>query len=84
MAVGDRIVQTGEMPEHGEEALLRKTMVDGELVAPFPNLIEIQKHCLEQIHTLPDGVLRFDSPDPYPVTYSDQLVELKKKVFSQE
>lgn len=83
-ASGDRIVQAGEMPAEGEEALLKKTLVDGEPVTPFPPLSQMQTRCIQQVRALPDPVLRFSDAGSYPVTFSEKLEQLRKSVFATE
>ncbi len=82
--VHDRVVQAGEMPEADEEALLRKVMVDGELQATFPTLAELSRRCVREVKNLPADVLRLTGASPYEVIFSEKLLELKKKVLSQE
>jgi nicotinate phosphoribosyltransferase len=83
-AVEDRIVQAGEMPGEREEALLRKTMEDGRMVAQPLDLADVRRRCLDRVGSLPEPVLRLRDAGVYPVGYSERLEELNRTVLEQE
>lgn len=49
----------------------------GELVYQSPSIRDIRKHCLDQVDTLWEEILRFENPHTYYVDLSRNLWELK-------
>ncbi len=82
-ALRDTIVQAGEVPGAGQEALLRKVMEGGRTSAPFASLEQIQERCRREVLLLPESVRRLDDAEPYPVVCSDRLESLRDEVRSK-
>jgi nicotinate phosphoribosyltransferase len=79
-ALGDTVVQAGEVPGEGEEALLHKVMVDGRITTSFRSLDEIQDRCRTEVLLLPEAVRKLEIAGSYPVRYSEKLVALRDMV----
>jgi nicotinate phosphoribosyltransferase len=58
-------------------------MQRGRLLAPHPPLTTICDYCAAQVAGLPEDVRRFRDPAPYPVSYSDRLVTLRRSVEAE-
>jgi nicotinate phosphoribosyltransferase len=79
-AVRDTIVQAGEVPGTGQEAILHKVMEAGEVTVQLASLEQIQARCRREVLLLPESVRRLDGADPYPVVYSEKLESLRDQV----
>ncbi len=81
---GDVIGRLGEpRPEDGALSLLEVVMADGRRTHPSPSLEELRSGCLSSIGRLPEGYLRVEGPDVYPVAVSDRLRELQSEVADE-
>ena len=83
LAVRDTIVQAGEVPGQGQEAILRKVMQEGRSTVTFTSLEEIQERCMREVLLLPESVRRLDGAEPYPVVCSEKLTSLRDEVRSK-
>ncbi|HUQ90683.1 MAG TPA: nicotinate phosphoribosyltransferase [Bryobacteraceae bacterium] len=65
------------------EALLRPVILEGQLVQRLPTATEAKAYSLNAICKMP-GALRslFDAKEPWPVTYSQELLSLTERVKS--
>lgn len=63
------------------EALLRPVILDGELVAPLPDVHAARRRALDSLKRLPTACLSlFTVQPPYRVKYSEELVKLQEKI----
>lgn len=63
---------------------LRVQLFDkGECVYESPSVDEIRKYCAEQIDTLWEEMLRFESPQTYYVDLSQKLYDLKQRLLKE-
>jgi nicotinate phosphoribosyltransferase len=83
LAVRDTIVQAGEVPGTGQEAILHKVMESGKPTVEPASLEGIQERCRREVLLLPESVRRLDGADPYPVVWSDRLESLRDEVRSK-
>lgn len=72
--LGDTIGIANESNQPGQ-ALLRRVMRNGELIAPLPSLAETQAHAQQQLQSLPPIYKSLQHPAAYPVRYSNTLEE---------
>ncbi len=62
------------------EPLLHPVMGGGRPVGPPPPLSAIRERCARELAALPGEVRRLRDPAPYPVHYSDRLLERQRKL----
>lgn len=62
--------------------LLIPIFVGGKLVYEKPNLEEIRAHCLRELETMWDSVLRFENPHEHYVDLSQKLWNIKQELLS--
>jgi len=55
----------------------------GELIYKSPSVHDIRKHCLDQVDTLWEEILRFEYPHIYYVDLSRELWELKNRLIEE-
>jgi nicotinate phosphoribosyltransferase len=77
-ATHDVLALRGEPPPDGGAPLLARVMANGRRLGPDPALAAIREHCAAEVRALPAEVRRLRDPAPYPVRYSDRLVELQR------
>ncbi|SDT13411.1 nicotinate phosphoribosyltransferase [Paenibacillaceae bacterium GAS479] len=63
--------------------LLRSVFRDGKLVEPLPNLEEIRSYHRAQLALFRQPYLRKLHPEPYPVSFSKQLWQLKTEMIQR-
>jgi nicotinate phosphoribosyltransferase len=63
--------------------LLNPVMRDGKCIAPPVPIQQVRKRAMEELARLPAGCRRLHSPDPYPITFSQQLEDLLVAVRQQ-
>jgi nicotinate phosphoribosyltransferase len=74
----DVLALRGEPPPDGGAPLLARVMANGRRLGSDPALAAIREHCAAEVRALPAEVHRLRDPAPYPVRYSDRLVELQR------
>jgi nicotinate phosphoribosyltransferase len=67
-----------EPPPDGGAPLLARVMANGRRLGPDPALTASREHCAAEVQALPAEVRRLRDPAPYPVRYSNRLVELQR------
>jgi len=65
------------------EPLLGTVMRDGEVVVDLPSLDAIRARCRERVAALPAAVRRIRDPEPWPVSRSPRLVELRDRLLAE-
>jgi nicotinate phosphoribosyltransferase len=77
----DVIGRESECPGDGAEALLRPVILGGQLVEPLPEVSAARSRALSAVERLP-GTLRtlFEAKEPWPVSYSQELLDLSAQV----
>lgn len=65
------------------EPLMTAVMRGGEMCCPLPSLAEIRARCLARVAALPPAVRRVDSPQPWPVSRSPRLDELRERLLGE-
>jgi nicotinate phosphoribosyltransferase len=73
----------GPGEEPSAEALLRPVILGGKLVEPLPDAGFARAHAAASLEKLPQACRRLKDAQPYPVTYSPQLVALLEQTRSQ-
>ena len=63
----------------GTEALLRKVMKSGKIVAALPTLAESRAGLAKELGHLPDSIKAIRNPVLYPVEFSPALVQLREE-----
>ena len=58
-------------------------MEDGAISASLPSLDELAARCREQLHRLPEGVLRLDNPHRYKISVSRRLNDLRTQLIDE-
>jgi nicotinate phosphoribosyltransferase len=76
----DRLALREEPAPPGAEPLLRTVMEGGRLAEPLPALDAIRERCAREVAALPAEVRRLRDPAPYPVRYSERLVERQREL----
>ena len=80
----DLLVLRDEPTPTGGEPLLQSVMRGGDLLAgACPPLAEIRRHCVAQVATLPETVVRLREPAPYPVHYSERLLGVQRALKAE-
>ena len=64
--------------------ILVPVFIDGECVYETPSIMEIKKHCKEELDSLWDEVKRFRNPHSYYVDLADGLWKLKMELLEKE
>jgi nicotinate phosphoribosyltransferase len=61
------------------KAILKPTVVGGQLVAPLPDAAAARAHAAQSLAQLPEACRRLYEPEPYRIEYSNLLLALAKK-----
>lgn len=78
---GDVISLVSELPPAGSQPLLAAVMEDGSLHPDaLPSLGEIRERATSQLAALPLPYHALTTPPPYPVGWSDALVDLRQQI----
>src|SRR5207302_1020647 len=77
---GDLVARADETAEG--EPLLVPIVSDGRLVRPLPTLDVIRARCRDQLGSLPPRLLRLDATPDYPITYSDALEGIARRLMA--
>lgn len=77
--IKDRLALADEMPEEGEEPLLRLVMQGGECCDGGDSLETIRERTTNSVASLPRATVQISEPDPFYVKISEQLQGLTNK-----
>ena len=77
MYTGDIIGAKNETIENAVP-MLETIIENGKITAPLPDLADIRRYCAESIARLDETIKAIDSPAPYPVSASHNLLEKQK------
>lgn len=78
---GDTVTLDGA--PYAGESLLRPVMQGGRAISRKPSLQEIREYSREQLHRLPEALLRLSDTPEYPVAISAELQALARQVDRQ-
>jgi len=73
----DVIARAGECGSG--EALLKPTIINGELIMPLPTLEEARQRATEYVANLAPALRELEAGEPWPVIYSRELRELTER-----
>lgn len=79
VCTGDEITQRDEA-RHGMP-LLRPVVSSGFPVAPLPDINATHRHVQQSLQALPAALRQLEPAEPYPVSFSDRLVEMRQEVL---
>ncbi|MEN9226633.1 MAG: nicotinate phosphoribosyltransferase [Thermostichus sp. HHBFW_bins_43] len=80
----DLLGHADEVPPPGFQPLLRKIMAGGVLLDPLPDLETIAHTSRAAVLSLPKGVRQLRQPDPWPMSLTEALQEVKDRTLRQE
>ena len=79
----DRLVLTTERSSSSAAPLLIPVIKQGKRVAQLPSLREIQRHTQAQLKNLPGEYMDLERSEPFPVEYSESIIQLLEQIRSQ-
>lgn len=75
----DVVARSAECLE-GSRALLQPVIHAGRLIQPLPGIRQTRDRAAAALAQLPESIRRIEPSEPYPVEYSEALLQLNKKV----
>ena len=79
----DVVALESEPAPGGSRALLQPWMLEGELIAPTPGLVEIRGRALANLAALPDHVKELTISQPYDVRFSAGISQLRAEIEAE-
>ena len=73
-----------EFTDYEAEELLVPIFKDGVQVYELPSLVDIKKHCAEELEGTWDEILRFENPHNYYVDLSEKLWNVKHELLKNK
>ncbi len=77
----DIIARDDEPAPTNSRTLITPWVMDGSVVRAMPDLKDIREHALENIHALPDALKKLTPDAPYPVEWSEGMLQLRDETI---